>query len=69
MKIRFHTQKVTSLSDYFSIGFHKDIEEDYSFCIMLFGRDYSWSFYKKNSNWSPNGWCEVCGESLDEDDL
>ena len=58
MKIKFHTQKVTSLSDYFNIGFHKDIEEDYSFCIMLFGRDYSWSFFKKDSEYAFDGWDE-----------
>jgi hypothetical protein len=63
MKIKFHTQKVTSLSDYFNVGFHKDIEEDYSFCIMLFGRDYSWSFFKKDSEYSFDGWDE------EEDDL
>ena len=62
MKIKFHTQKVTSLSDYFNVGFHKGIEEDYAFCIMLFGRDYSWSFYKKDSEYSFDGWDE-------EDDL
>jgi hypothetical protein len=63
MKIKFNTQKVTSLSDYFNVGFHKDIEEDYSFCIMLFGRDYSWSFFKKDSEYSFDGWDE------EEDDL
>jgi hypothetical protein len=63
MKIKFNTQKVTSLSDYFNVGFHKDIEEDYSFCIMLFGRDYSWSFFRKDSEYSFDGWDE------EEDDL
>jgi hypothetical protein len=66
MKIKFETMKVTNLSDFFNIGFHKDIEEDYMFNVMLFGRDYTLRFFKKNSDWSPEDWCEVCGESLEQ---
>jgi hypothetical protein len=52
VKVKFHTQKISRLSDYFNVGFHKDIEEDYSFSIMLFGRDYIWSFFKKDSEYA-----------------
>ena len=52
MKIVFYTMKLNRLSDYFNIGFHKDVEEDYCFCIMLFGRDFVWRFFKKDTEWS-----------------
>ena len=52
MKIKFDTTKVTSLGDYFNFGFQKDEEEDYCLCIMLFGRDFVWRFFKKDSQWS-----------------
>ena len=52
MKVNFSTAKISSLSDYFNIGFHRDVEEDYLFCIMLFGRDFSWRFFKKDTEWA-----------------
>jgi len=52
MRIRFYTQKINSISDYFNIGFHKDSEEDYCIAIMLFGRDFVWRFFKKDSEWA-----------------
>jgi hypothetical protein len=44
--------KLNRLGDYFNFGFHKDVEEDYSLCIMLFGRDFVWRFFKKDTEWA-----------------
>ena len=52
MKLKFYTMKLSRLSDYFNFGFHKDVEEDYSLSIMLFGRDFVWRFFKKNTEWA-----------------
>ncbi len=51
MKTKFQTLKITTIRDYFNIGFLKDNEADYSLYILLFGREYSWNFYKKDSKW------------------
>jgi len=51
MKTRFQTLKIATIKDYFNIGWIKDIEADYSLHILLFGREFSWLFYKKDSEW------------------
>ncbi len=51
MKTRFQTLKIASIRDYFNIGLIKDNEADYSLHIILFGREFSWYFYKENSVW------------------
>jgi len=51
MKTRFQTLKITSIKDYFNIGWLKGNEADYALYILLFGREFSWSFYKKDSEW------------------
>jgi hypothetical protein len=64
--MRFETQKINRLSDYFNIGFHKDVEEDYMFCIMFFGRDYVLRFFKKDSGWDPDALTEFDMEFYSE---
>ncbi len=51
MKTKFQTLKVTTIRDYFNIGWIKDNEADFSLHIVLFGREFSWYFYKKDSLW------------------
>jgi hypothetical protein len=51
MKIKLHSNKLVSLKDYFNIGWYKDCEADFSLNITLFGCEYSWDFYKKDSEW------------------
>ena len=51
MKIKFHSNKLVSLKDCFNIGWYKDDQADFAFNITLFGREYSWDFYKKDSGW------------------
>jgi len=51
MKTRFQTLKITRFNDLFNIGLLKDAEADYSLHILLFGREFSWLFYKKDSEW------------------
>jgi hypothetical protein len=66
MKMKFETMKISSFSDFFSVGFFKDVEEDYMFNITLFGRDFTIRFFKKDSEWSHGEWCQICGEELDQ---
>ena len=51
MKTRFQTLKITTVRDYFNIGWLKGNEADYALYILLFGREFSWLFYKKDSEW------------------
>jgi hypothetical protein len=51
MKSKFQTLKIATIRDYFNIGLIKDNEADYSLHIILFGREFSWYFYKKDSVW------------------
>jgi hypothetical protein len=51
MKIRFYTIKFLRFRDLFNIGWLVDNEADFNLYITLFGREYSWSFYKKDSGW------------------
>jgi hypothetical protein len=51
MKVSFQTLKITTIKDYFNLGFVKDDEADYALHILLFGREFSWRFYKENSAW------------------
>ena len=51
MKIKFHTAKIARFSEYFSIFITNNDESDLTIAIVLFGRDFSWSFYKKDSSW------------------
>ena len=51
MKIKFDSNKLVSLKDFFNIGWYKDNEADFALHITLFGREYSWDFYKKDSGW------------------
>ena len=51
MKTRFQTLKITRFNDLFNVGLLKDAEADYSLPILLFGREFSWLFYKKDSEW------------------
>jgi hypothetical protein len=51
MKTRFYTVKYTRFRDLFSLGFLRDNEADLNVYISLFGREYSWSFFKKDSEW------------------
>ena len=43
--------KFVRLRDYFNVGWYADEEADFTLNITLFGREYSWSFYKKDSQW------------------
>ena len=51
MKIKVTTRKFLKLRDYFNIFWYLDNEADLSFNLTLFGREFSWDFYKKDSNW------------------
>ena len=51
IKTRFQTMKITTFRDCFDIGWLKDNEADYALHIMLFGREFSWRFYKEDSGW------------------
>ena len=51
MKTRFYTIKINRIRDYFNIGWLKDNEADFSLYIVLFGREFAWSFYKEDSVW------------------
>jgi hypothetical protein len=43
--------KIATIRDYFNIGWLKDNEADFALHIVLFGREFSWCFYKENSEW------------------
>jgi hypothetical protein len=43
--------KISRIRDYFNIGWLKDNEADFSLYILLFGREFSWLFYKEGSVW------------------
>ena len=51
MKIKFNTMKFIRLRDYFNVGWYADEESDFTLNIIIFGREYSWDFYKKDSEW------------------
>ena len=51
MKIRFQSLKINGIRDYFNIGWLKDNEADFNLYILLFGREFSWAFYKEDSVW------------------
>jgi hypothetical protein len=51
MKTRFYTLKFTRVRDLFNFGFLRDNEADLNVYVSLFGREYSWSFFKKDSKW------------------
>ncbi len=51
MKTRFQTMKIATIRDYFNIGWLKDNEADFALHIVLFGREFSWCFYKEDSEW------------------
>ena len=51
MKIKYRTSKFLRLRDCFNVGWLIDNEADFSFNLTLFGREYSWDFYKKDSGW------------------
>ena len=51
MKIKFNTMKFIRLRDYFNVDWYADEEADFTLNIILFGREYSWDFYKKDSEW------------------
>ena len=53
--------KLFRLKDYFNVGWRKDDEADFAFNIALFGREYSFDFYKKDS-----GWMDYYDEDLDQ---
>jgi len=61
MKIKFTSMKLFRLKDYFNVGWRKDDEADFAFNIALFGREYSFDFYKKDS-----GWMDYYEEDLDQ---
>lgn len=52
MRIKFRTIKLANIRDYFDIGWRVDDEADFALCIVFFGREYCWDFYKKDSAWS-----------------
>ena len=52
MKVKFRSMKLFKLRDYFDIGWRIDDEADFSLSIVLFGRQYSWDFYTKDTAWS-----------------
>ena len=51
MKIKFNTMKFIRLRDYFNVDWYADEEADFTLNIILFGREYSWDFFKKDSEW------------------
>ena len=61
MKIKFDSNKLVSLKDFFNVGWYKDNEADFALHITLFGREYSFDFYKKDS-----GWMDYYEEDLDQ---
>lgn len=52
MRIKTYRNKIARLSDYFAFHFYTNDESDLCINITLFGTEYAFAFYKKDSEWS-----------------